>query len=986
MSSLMQEEGLTLSRIPSNSYLDEPTITQTLAVNVKKAVNAIAVDATGKYVVLGGKKGLSVIDLDEPYEPGRSLALDSKQNKWEISVVEWNPHKDRAPYIASAANQDTQVWNLSDERFELQCTLTQSHQRAISDLAWSLFDKNLLATCSADTYINLWDIRDPKRAIKKESFCGWTAGATQVKWNRHNPMALASAHNGEVRIWDIRKVAAPQTFITAHMAKIYGIDWSYHDEGELVTCSEDKQFWNTNNNRVCKGTMLPGVSILRAKYTPFGYGLVTMAQRNDHTLRMWNIRDLTSPIRHFTGHTDVITAFDWRCRMYNGSKEYQLVTWSKDQHLRLWYIDKNLQEMVTRQTSAIAMIPKASEDDQTPLTASPVDKFSDTPYGIKNLQQELMMLEKRVPQHIQVIQNSLADRFVSVRVVGSREVNVKITFPSLYPNLAPPGFSFTPPVTLTTQNQSRIVEALSDTAMFHVENNRPCLFQCLQQLSDMIQEIEEVEGPTQQASSVPRATTQNNNDDIPCPRICGAVFSATGHLFTFQNIKFSRSRGGYNNSGRLKTYRDLKLFMSKPQTSETVMGTEESSAFFSNYFYSGQNYTQHLSHQISTPQIELHGSNDSMHIDFDTSNLSISPPTQTYSMSSDPHLRVSGQIALFNDNDFDDDLIIGSSPVRKSVTAVPMNTNIYSRDLSYLMPQNYQLARSYKISGDIAELCRHNAQVCMAEDRKDLQQIWRAVGEIMDPLVYNPDEKVMLGNIPWSQHPITRRLLQSVFKHYERLRDIQTLAVLSCALENLPPNTTTTTYNIRQSNVVTPSSRRTLLDSTKKDSYDKYRLYYAEILFRWQLLDKRAEILKFTQQNSRTNQDKSSSAIEFTPVCLRCNRMLGSEGNRGGPKELREDGVYCTNCRDWGFKCIICHLAVKGSSSFCLVCGHGGHTKHMNEWFSEEFTCPTGCGCSCIHGNFRGEGHELVFRNGGGFMERRLDDTRISGYMSRQLS
>lgn len=39
----------------------------------------------------------------------------------------------------------------------------------------------------------------------------------------------------------VQKVTAPQTFITAHMAKIYGIDWSYTEEGELVTCSEDKQ-------------------------------------------------------------------------------------------------------------------------------------------------------------------------------------------------------------------------------------------------------------------------------------------------------------------------------------------------------------------------------------------------------------------------------------------------------------------------------------------------------------------------------------------------------------------------------------------------------------------------------------------------------------------------------------------------------------------------------------------------------------------------
>ena len=73
-----------------------------------------------------------------------------------------------------------------------------------SDMAWSLFDPNVLATCSVDTYVNLWDIRDPGRPIKRESFCGWTGGALQVKWNRHNPMILASAHNGEVRIWDVR--------------------------------------------------------------------------------------------------------------------------------------------------------------------------------------------------------------------------------------------------------------------------------------------------------------------------------------------------------------------------------------------------------------------------------------------------------------------------------------------------------------------------------------------------------------------------------------------------------------------------------------------------------------------------------------------------------------------------------------------------------------------------------------------------------------
>lgn len=183
-------------------------------------MNCIAVSSDGKFAALGGKKGLHIVDLDEPGEPTRTL---NQQSKWEVTVVEWNPHTARSSFIASTANQNILVWNIEDGKVPLQSTI-QTHQRAVSDLSWSLFDVNTLATCSADTYINLWDVRDPKKPIKLKSFCGWTAGASQVKWNRKNPNTLASSHNGEVRIWDIRKVSSPITFITAHYARIFSLD------------------------------------------------------------------------------------------------------------------------------------------------------------------------------------------------------------------------------------------------------------------------------------------------------------------------------------------------------------------------------------------------------------------------------------------------------------------------------------------------------------------------------------------------------------------------------------------------------------------------------------------------------------------------------------------------------------------------------------------------------------------------------------------
>jgi hypothetical protein len=70
-----------------------------------------------------------------------------------------------------------------------------------------------------------------------------------------------------------------------------------------------------------------------------------MAQRGDNILRLWSLHDLNNPVRQYIGHTDIMTAFDWRIIEVNGVKEYQLVTWSKDQNLKLWYVDRAIQEV-----------------------------------------------------------------------------------------------------------------------------------------------------------------------------------------------------------------------------------------------------------------------------------------------------------------------------------------------------------------------------------------------------------------------------------------------------------------------------------------------------------------------------------------------------------------------------------------------------------------------------------------------------------------
>ena len=56
---------------------------------------------------------------------------------------------------------------------ELQTTHSlRAHTRVVSDLNWHPKDPDILATCSIDTFIHIWDIRDQRRPCLSLSAVG----------------------------------------------------------------------------------------------------------------------------------------------------------------------------------------------------------------------------------------------------------------------------------------------------------------------------------------------------------------------------------------------------------------------------------------------------------------------------------------------------------------------------------------------------------------------------------------------------------------------------------------------------------------------------------------------------------------------------------------------------------------------------------------------------------------------------------------------
>lgn len=80
---------------------------------------------------------------------------------------------------------------------------------------------------------------------------------------------LASAHGGNVKIWDTR-MATETHHITAHTSSIYSLDWSYTTPDEFTTAApsaldQTVKIWSLASPREPKGSMR-GDHVCRARY------------------------------------------------------------------------------------------------------------------------------------------------------------------------------------------------------------------------------------------------------------------------------------------------------------------------------------------------------------------------------------------------------------------------------------------------------------------------------------------------------------------------------------------------------------------------------------------------------------------------------------------------------------------------------------------------------------------------------------------------
>lgn len=332
---------------------DSSTFGKSLSLRVDGGFNAVSINPSGRDVVLAGRKGLFIIDLDDPFSPPRLL---QHVTPWQVADVQWSPHPAKPFWVVSTSNQKALIWNLARPSTDAIEHVLHSHSRAITDINFNFQHPDILATCSIDTYVHAWDLRSTSRPFYTTS--AWRSGASQVKWNHMNSNILASSHGNELFIWDIRKGCIPLKKLDAS-SSINNIDFNRFNETEIMTSGNNGEvrIWDYSKSEgsECQRIINTDFPVWRSRYLPFGRGFCVMPMvGGNNTVYMMNLdteesedshKSKLQPIYTFKGHTDRVTDFLWRSRYTeDNGMEYQLVTWSIDRDLRLWTVNDTVYE------------------------------------------------------------------------------------------------------------------------------------------------------------------------------------------------------------------------------------------------------------------------------------------------------------------------------------------------------------------------------------------------------------------------------------------------------------------------------------------------------------------------------------------------------------------------------------------------------------------------------------------------------------------
>ncbi|KAE8159402.1 hypothetical protein BDV40DRAFT_273314 [Aspergillus tamarii] len=411
-------------------------------------------------------------------------------------------------------------------------------------------------------------------------------------------------------------------------------------------------------------------------------------------------------------------------------------------------------------------------------------------------------------------------------------LKVDIKFPADYPRTAMPTFSVQRTSAVTDELADKLVAELRTIAETFLSHKRGCLEGVVRYLlgeTSLEESIAWILGETTETVKSPIGgqleTGESSDEDevglsrsqelgmssellrpvnanvmVPVAKACGALWANDGRLVCFFPTKKDKSASLLDNLGFKEMTRlsradkvfegfgRLQTSSPGPRASGTMTSTDDGTSDYSDDSDAETSSSSGSSGILSTLQHRF-------------------PTPQTW--------RSAGSLGLYKPRSTDNSQRSTVGMVTLKVTENPQNI-VSIHDFSELLPAKRELANKYRICGKGTDVCAHNAAVALDHGYYELARIWGLVKLVLHnnkksvptsglgtgerpQQVQRKDSAVDLsydlgnqdqhpkdtanGVIQWGDHPFGGQwLVPALFEHFERVGDVQMVAMLSCVL------------------------------------------------------------------------------------------------------------------------------------------------------------------------------------------------------------